>query len=130
MSATFFLPKQYVVSRSLLIMSGTNPNDNDTLVRAFEEIMADKGFAAEIKARTGLTLPAETIKSMIEASRPPAAATIKVSVRSTDIKEANTVSAAIVPTLEEVIQSGQRNLPIEDRIPGPIVQELFATADP
>ena len=69
MTATFFLPKQYVVSRQLLIMSGQNPNDNDTLVRAFEEIMADKGFAAEIKAKTGVALPAETIKAMIEPSR-------------------------------------------------------------
>ena len=66
MTATFFLPQQFVVSRSLLIMSGNNPNDNDTLVRAFEEIMADKGFAAEIKARTGLKLPAETIKAKVE----------------------------------------------------------------
>ena len=76
MTATFFLPQQFVVSRSLLIMSGNNPNDNDTLVRAFEEIMADKGFAAEIKARTGLKLPAETIKAMIQPSRPPASGTI------------------------------------------------------
>ncbi|HNI35014.1 MAG TPA: hypothetical protein PLV93_06410, partial [Microthrixaceae bacterium] len=125
-AVTFALPKQYVVSRSLLIMSGSNPNDNDTLVRAFEEIMADKGFAAEIKARTGLKLPAETIKAMIQPSRPPASATIKVSVRSTDIKQAQIVSEAIVPTLEEVIQSGQRNLPIEDRLAGPIVQEIFS----
>ena len=126
MTATFFLPQQFVVSRSLLIMSGNNPNDNDTLVRAFEEIMADKGFAAEIKARTGLKLPAETIKAMIQPSRPPASATIKLSVRSTDIKKAQIVSEAIVPTLEEVIQSGQRNLPIEDRLAGPIVQEIFS----
>ena len=125
MTATFFLPKQFVVSRSLLIMSGNNPNDNDTLIRAFEEIMADKGFAAEIKAKTGLKLPAETIKAMISPSRPPAAATIKVSVRSTKMAEADKVSAAIVPTLTEVVESGQRNLPIEERISGPIVQEIF-----
>jgi len=125
MTATFFLPKQYVVSRSLLIMSGNNPNDNDTLIRAFEEIMADKGFAAEIKAKTGLALPAETIKSMIQPSRPPAAATIKVSVRWTDMATADKVSAAVVPTLTEVVERGQRNLPIEDRISGPIVQDIF-----
>ena len=125
-AVTFALPKQFVVTRSLLIMSGSNPNDNDTLIRAFEEIMGDKGFAAEIKAKTGLGLPAETIKGMIEANRPPAAATIQVAVRWTDLKTANTVSAAIVPTLEEVVQSGQINQPIEDRIPGPIVQEIFA----
>lgn len=124
-AVTFGLPKQYVVTRSLLIMSGSNPNDNDTLVRAFEEIMADKGFASEIKARTGLALPAETIKSMISAKRPPAAATIAVSVRGKDIATADQVSAAIVPTLKATIQRGQRDLPIEDRIPGPIVQELF-----
>lgn len=125
MAVTFALPKQYVVSRSLLIMSGNNPNDNDTLIRAFEEIMADKGFAAEIKAKTGLALPAETIKSMISPDRPPAAATIKVSVRWTDLNVANKVSAAIVPTLEDTVYRGQRNLPIENRIPGPIVQEIF-----
>ena len=125
MGATFLLPKQYVVSRSLLIMSGNNPNDNDTLIRAFEEIMADKGFAAEIKARTGLALPAETIKGMIQPTRPPAAATIKVSVRWSEMKVADQVSAAIVPTLTDVVERGQRNLPIENRIPGPIVQEIF-----
>ena len=125
MGATFFLPKQFVVTRSMLITSGGNPNDSDTLTRAFQEIMADQGFASEIKVQSGLKLPAETIKSMITVSRPPAAATISVSVRWSEMAEARQVSDLIVPTLEATVMRGQRNLPIESRIPGPIIQELF-----
>lgn len=128
MTATFFAPKQYVVTRSLLVLSGSNPNDNDTLLRAFEEIMADKAFAVSIKETTGMDDPVATIASMIQIDRPPLAARIQVHVRSTDLEKANLVSAAVVPTLEDTVQRSQKDLPIEARIPAPIVQDVFGRA--
>ena len=84
---------------------------------------AQKTF--DLSAYKGKTVLIVNKSDILESAA--AAATIKVSVRWTDIRVANTVSAAVVPTLTDIIQSGQRNLPIEDRIPGPIVQErLFS----
>src|SRR6476660_4247676 len=68
MAFTFTLPQQFMVTRQLMVFSGANPNDNDTLVLSFQEIMQSKGFATEIKADTQLDLPVETIKGMITVS--------------------------------------------------------------
>ncbi len=125
---TFILQKQYLVTRTVFISSGSNPNDNDTLIRSFEEIMSSKSFAAELKSRLpsdfGSKYSTDEIKGMIEPDRPPQSALISVGVRSPDIKAADTISAEIIPTLQAIIEEGQRNLPVEDRIPGPIVQQV------
>ncbi|MEZ5321878.1 MAG: hypothetical protein R2698_07380 [Microthrixaceae bacterium] len=125
MAFTFVLPKQYVVTRTFIVTSGSNPNDNDTLIRAFQDLMGDEQFAAAIKAKTELPIPVEDVKGMISVDRPPQSATIKVAVRSTDEEDASKVSAQIVPTLDDIINSAQVQLPIENRISGPLVQEYF-----
>jgi capsular polysaccharide biosynthesis protein len=122
---TFTLPKQYSFTRQLLVLSGSNPNDNQTLVLSFQTIMQSKGFATEIKADTGLPLPVETIMGMINVSIPGSSAILNVQTQSADQAQAAQVSNQVVPTLRRVIEADQRNLPPELRIPGPIVQEVY-----
>ncbi|HKY16826.1 MAG TPA: hypothetical protein VJM33_18005, partial [Microthrixaceae bacterium] len=125
MAFTFTLPEQFKVTRQLIVLSGSNPNDNDTLVLTFQEILQSKGFATEIKADTGLDLPVETIRGMVSVNRPAASAILEVNVQSNDQAQAELVSNQVVPTLRRVVEADQRNLPPELRIPGPIVSELF-----
>jgi Mrp family chromosome partitioning ATPase len=119
------VPEQYRVTRTLLVFAGSNPNDNDTLIRSFQDIMGQKSFALEIKARTGSKLSTDEISGMISADRPPLTAEIQLSVTAPNIKDADTVSAAVVPVLEDLLQRGQANLAPENRIPGPIVHETY-----
>lgn len=125
---TFVVQKQYLVTRTVFVSAGSNPNDNDTLIRSFEEIMGSKSFAAELKARLpadiSSKLSTDQVKGMVETDRPPTSALISVAVRWPDIAVADRVSAEIIPTLQAIIEDGQRNLPVENRIPGPIVQEI------
>jgi Mrp family chromosome partitioning ATPase len=125
MTFTFFLPSQYVTKRTLLVLSGANPNDNETIVATFEQLIGTPGFATELKQRTGLKLPVSTINGMVSVNRPPSAAILEVAVQWTDLKTTERVSEQILPTLRSVLEANQRQLPIEQRIPGPIVQELF-----
>ena len=111
---TLTLPKQYATTRTLLVLSGSNPNDNETIVATFEGLQ-----------ETGSKLPVATIQSMISVDRPPSAAILEVTVQWTDIKTTEQLSQWILPTLRDVIEANQRQLPIEERIPGPIIQELF-----
>lgn len=120
-----FGSQSYAVSTQLLVLSGTNTNDNTTLVRSLEEIIKSENFAAELKQSTGLSLPVQTIKGMVSASSPPGSAVIDVKVQYADQEVAQQVSDNVVPTMRSLFDYSQRNLPIEQRIPGPIVQELF-----
>ena len=123
---SFFVEKQYVVQRSILVQSASNSNENDTLVRAMQEILKHRGFAAEVKARTGLDLPAEEIKAMISPNRPPLSPNLDIEVRNADLEVAQTVSDEIVPSLTAVLEDLQKSTPVGRRISGPIVHELFA----
>jgi capsular polysaccharide biosynthesis protein len=122
---TFTLPQQYLVTRQMLVFAGANPNDNDTLVQSLQVVMGSKGFATEIKADIGLDIPVEQVQSMVSVNRPAASALLEAQVTSADQDTAELVSAQIVPTLRRVIEADQRNLPPEQRLRGPIVQELF-----
>lgn len=122
---TLTLPKQYATTRTLLVLSGSNPNDNETIVATFEGLMATPGFATQLKQETQSKLPVATIQGMISVDRPPSAAILQVTVQWTDIKTTELLSQWILPTLRDVIEANQRQLPIEERIPGPIIQELF-----
>ncbi len=125
MAFTFTLPEQFMVTRQLMVMSGSNTNDNETLVLSFQEIINSKGFATEIKSDTQLDLPVETISGMISVSRPAASALLNVTVQGDDQAQAELVSNQIVPTMRRIIEADQRNFPPELRIPGPIITELF-----
>lgn len=123
---SMMVPDRYVVTRSVLVMSGSNPNDNAALILAIEGFMENPGFATELVARTDLDLSAAEVRSMISTSHPVQSANIDVKVSSGDLAEATAVSAQVLPTLDAMVQRNQRNLPIQSRIQGPIVSEVFA----
>lgn len=122
---TFLAKPNFVSSRTVLVTSGSNPTDNETLVESFSELMTSRGFAAELKDRSKVNLPVESIMGMISVDRPPLAALMIVNVTYPELEVADTVSQQVIPTLRDIISANQRELPIEQRIPGPIVQELF-----
>jgi len=125
MAFTFTLPKSYVTKRTLLVLAGANPTDNETIVATFEQLIGTPGFATELKQRAQVNLPVTSINGMISVSRPPSAAILEVSTTWSDLKTTEQVSEQVLPTLRSVLEANQRQLPIEQRIPGPIVQELF-----
>jgi len=122
---TFTFPERYVVTRSFIVLAGSNATDNDTLIRGLEVILSDRGFATQLKARAELDLPAETVKSMISVDRPALSPMLNVKTTSEDLELAEAVSAQLEPTLTAVFLRNQRNLPVESRISGPIVQEVY-----
>jgi len=122
---TLTLPKQYATKRTFLVLSGSNPNDNETIVATFEGLMSTPGFATQLKEEAQSKLPVSTIQGMLSVDRPPSAAILEVTIQWTDIKTTEQFSQWVLPTLRDVIEANQRQLPIEQRIPGPIVQELF-----
>lgn len=119
----------YEVARSFLIMSGATPDDNEVLVGAAQEILESHEFAGALHARLDVDiaerLTVDAVATAISVSRPPSSAVMKVAVQAPDLADAEQLSAEVLPTLTAIMESGQRTLPIEDRIPGPIVQELF-----
>ena len=122
---TLVLPEQFQVTRQMFVLSGSNPNDNQTLVRSLQQIFTSKGFATELKADTGLDMPVEQIASMISVGNPAGSALLEASVTSADQATAELVSAQLVPTMERIIRKDQESLPPSLRIPGPIVTELY-----
>ncbi|MBK6668718.1 MAG: hypothetical protein IPG46_03160 [Actinobacteria bacterium] len=122
------MPEKYQVTRSVLVMSGNNPNDNDTLIRSLESIIGAKHFATTLKERSGLDLTVDEISGMISTNRPVLSAVIEVSATDASLATATAVSEQISPTLQDIFENGQRSLPVEARISGPIVTEM--SADP
>jgi uncharacterized protein involved in exopolysaccharide biosynthesis len=47
-------PPTYQTTRSVLVLSGANPNDNEVLARALESLLTSKGLAAVFKRRGDL----------------------------------------------------------------------------
>ena len=47
-------PPVYNTSRSIIVVSGANPTDNEVLNRALEALVSSKGLAAEVKRATEL----------------------------------------------------------------------------
>ncbi|MCO5312510.1 MAG: hypothetical protein M9952_06180 [Microthrixaceae bacterium] len=123
--ATLALPEQYAVTRTLFVMNSSNPTDIDTLTRLLEELIADKGFAMELKQMADVDLPVEKVKSMVSTNRPPLSASLDVVVRAADRETAATLSAAIVPTLEKVFETPFKNVPISSRIATPVVLDMW-----
>jgi len=127
MAYTFVAPEQYATSRTFIVLSGANPNDTSTLARTFQALMTTPNFAAELKVKAGLTnLPVASIAGMVAVSNPAESFLLQVTVTWSDIKTAERVSEQLLPTVRDVIEANQRQLPIEARIPGPIIQELFS----
>lgn len=120
------VPPVYQTSRSVIVLSGANPNDNDVLSRALEAIITSKGLAAEIKRRGNLDMSIDEIAGTISASRQPESPYIDVIASSPSQEKSELVSAQIIPALRDVFDANQREIPVEQRIAGPIFQEVFA----
>lgn len=120
------IPPVYQTSRSVIVLSGANPNDNDVLSRALEAIITSKGLAAEIKRRGNLDMSIDEIAGMISASRQPESPYMDVISSSPSQEKSELVSAQIIPALRDVFDANQREIPVEQRIAGPIFQEVFA----
>jgi len=127
MGFTFTLAPQYAVTRTLLVVTGSNPSDNSTIVQSFGAIMTDKGFATELKARTGSDLLVSEIQGMISVSSPPESAILQFTVQGPHLQQSEELSGQIAPTLRDMIRRQQRDLPVEQRIPGPIFNEMYST---
>jgi hypothetical protein len=104
----------------LLVLSGSNPKDNQTLVRAFVAIVASAGFRQELSTGTGV--PADQFE--VTACSPAGSAIVNATAWHPDPATAMRLAKNLAPTLHLIIDADQRNLPAELRIPGPIVQEL------
>lgn len=119
-------PPVYNTTRSVLVLSGSNPNDNDVLSRALESLASSKGMAAEIKRRGDLDLSIDEIAGMISTRRSPESPYMDVVVSSPDREQSEAVSAQVIPAMRGVFDRNQSEIPAEQRIPGPIFQEIFA----
>lgn len=116
----------YNTTRSVIVLSGSNPNDNDVLSRALESLASSKGMAAEVKRRGNLELSIDQIAGMISTRRSPESPYMDVVVSSPDQKLSEAVSAQVIPAMRGVFDQNQAEIPAEQRIPGPIFQEVFA----
>ena len=119
-------PPVYNTTRSVIVLSGSNPNDNDVLSRALESLVSSKGMAAEVKRRGDLPQTIDQISGMISTKRQPESPYMDVVVSSPNKAESEEVSAQVIPAMRGVFDANQREIPVEQRIPGPIFQEVFA----
>ena len=119
-------PPVYNTSRSVIVLSGSNPNDNDVLSRALESIVKSKGMAAEIKRRGDLPQSIDSISGKIGTRRSPESPYMDIVVSSPTKAESEQISAQVIPALRGVFEANQREIPVEQRIPGPIFQEVFS----
>lgn|GEM_PF-836049 len=119
-------PPIFQTSRSVIVLSGSNPSDNEVLALALENIITSPGLAAEIKRRGDLELSIDEIGGMISVKRSPLSPFVEVLSSSPSQEKSELVSAQIIPALRDVFNSNQREIPVEQRIPGPIFQEIYA----
>jgi Mrp family chromosome partitioning ATPase len=119
-------PPVYNTTRSVIVLSGSNPNDNDVLSQALESIVSSKGLAAEIKRRGNLPQTIDAISGQISTKRSPLSPYMDVIVTSPSKTESEQISAQVIPALRGVFDANQREIPVEQRIPGPIFQEVFS----
>lgn len=119
-------PPAYETTRSMIVLSGSNPNDNEVLARALESLVTSKGLAAEVKRRGDLPQSIDEISGTISTSRAPDSAYMDVIASSPDKEFSEAVSAQIIPALSSVFERAQEEQPVEKRINGPIFQQVFA----
>ncbi len=118
-------PPIYETQRSVIVLGGANPNDNEVITRALETIIESKGLAAEVKRRGELPQSIDQISSIISARRSPESAYMDVVASSPDKEVSEAVSAQIIPALNSVFETAQRDIPVESRITGTLFQEVF-----
>jgi len=118
-------PPQYKTTRSIIAVSGTNPTDSEVLNRALESIVKSKGLAAAVKERGDLPQSIDQISAMISTDRSPESPFMDIIVTNPDQEVSEQVSAQVIPALYSVFNDAQSDIPVEQRIQGPIFQELF-----
>jgi capsular polysaccharide biosynthesis protein len=126
MGLTFTLAPQYSVARTLFISSSASVDENSTIATGITAILSDKGFATELKARSGSDLPVSTILGMISVDSSPESPVVKVTVESPQLSTAEQISGQVSPTLRAILSDTLRQQPIEQRISGPVFQEILA----
>ncbi len=115
----------YKTSRSVIVLSGGNPNDNEVLTRALESILKSKGLAAEMKRRGDLPQSIDSIAAMISTKRSPEAAFMDVIVSNPDREVSEQVSAQVIPALTGIFEQAQQDTPVDQRIDGAVFKEVF-----
>ena len=101
----------YNTTRSVIVLSGGNPNDNDVLSRALESLAGSPGLAAEVKRRGNLPESIDQIAGMISTSRSPESPYMDVIVSSPDQAQSEAISAQVVPSMRGVFDQNQAELP-------------------
>ncbi len=118
-------PPLYNTKRSIIAISGANPTDNEVLNRALEALVSSDGLAAEVKRRGQLPQSIDEISGMIGTSRSPESPYMDIIVSNPDKEISEQVSAQVIPALRAVFEGGQDEVPVEQKIQGPIFQEVF-----
>jgi len=118
-------PPTYQTERSILVYSGGNANENDVISAALEDIIKSPGMAAEVKRRGNFDQSIDSISSKISTSRKPLSPYIDVITSSADQEESEALSAQVIPALSSVFEANMRDMPVEQRIAGPVFQEVF-----
>ncbi len=118
-------PPVYNTTRSIIVVSGANANDNEVLNRALEALVKSPGLAAEVKRRGDLPQSIDEINGMISTSRSPESPYMDIIVTNADQAVSEQISAQVIPALSGVFESAQVDLPVEQRIQGPIFQPVF-----
>jgi Mrp family chromosome partitioning ATPase len=118
-------PPMYNTKRSIIAISGANPTDNEVLNRALEALVSSDGLAAEVKRRGQLPQSIDQISGMISTSRSPESPYMDITVSNPDREVSEQVSAQVIPALRAVFEGGQDEVPVEQRIQGPIFQQVF-----
>jgi Mrp family chromosome partitioning ATPase len=118
-------PPIYNTSRSIIVVSGANPTDNEVLNRALEALVTSKGLAAEVKRRGDLPQSIDQINGMISTKRSPESPYMDIIVSNPDQSVSEDVSAQVIPALAGVFETAQTDVPVEQRIQGPIFQSVF-----
>ncbi len=108
------------VATQMIVISGANPNDNETLILSVQDLVESDAFRAEVANDAG-TPDAEF---EVVACRPAGSAVLNVEVHQPDQETAWLLAKQLVPTLRRIIEADQRTLPPEMRVTGPIVTEL------
>lgn len=119
-------PPIYNTTRSVIVLSGANPNDNEVLTRALESLVNSDGLAAEMQRRGDLPQSIDQIGAIVSTRRSPESAYMDIIASHPDREVSEAVSAQVIPALTSVFESAQRDLPVEQRISGAVFQEVFA----
>jgi hypothetical protein len=106
------------------VRSGATPTDSNKLIRSIEAIVTSETFRADLASEAAIA-PNEI---EIRACRVGETPLIDVDVAHPDGDTARALAREVSPTIRRVLDASQRDLPVEQRIAGPIFTELSVQA--